>query len=107
MWVRVRGRLRVRVGGVPLEHLLVPLVAQLGLLKGAELAEGLEGVLVRRELPAAEPRHHLLPRLGAERVDHEARAWVRFRDRDRVRVRVRDRVRVGVGVRGRGKGTRP
>ena len=85
----------------------MPLVAQLGLLKGAELAEGLEGVLVRRELPAAEPRHHLLPRLGAERVDHEARAWVRFRDRDRVRVRVRDRVRVGVGVRGRGKGTRP
>ena len=60
---------------VPLQHLFVPLVTQLRLLERAKLAKGLEGVLVRRELPAAEPRHHLLACLGAERVDHEARAW--------------------------------
>ena len=60
---------------IPLQHLLVPLVPQLRLLERAKLAKGLEGVLVRRELPAAEPRYHLLACLGAERVDHEARAW--------------------------------
>mmetsp|Transcript_38142 Transcript_38142/g.65400 ORF Transcript_38142/g.65400 Transcript_38142/m.65400 type:complete len:258 (-) Transcript_38142:127-900(-) len=52
----------------------MPRVAELGLIQRPCLPAWCEGVLVRRELPHAEPSDHLLPTLRAERVDHRAGA---------------------------------
>ena len=51
----------------------MPRVAQLGLIERARLAVRLEHVLVRRKLPAAEPRDHFFSALWPEGVHHSTR----------------------------------